>query len=259
MKYLMSILFVLTVYSCQNPKPVLSFQFDKDKDMPHVKTLLDLPEVSLAEGNGIDGSNAIKVAYIGYERGSKRVVNEFKLPHCMSEATLRYAVKFKKSFQFVKGGKLHGFGPYNKITGGNHIHPEGWSARVVFKDSGRVRSYIYHQNLKGVYGEGPTSKEQIFIPGKFQQVALYVKLNEPASEKNGIYELWVDGNQIFLQDNIQYRGEHGEKTNICKFLFSTFHGGHLPSYAPVDSSGSYTTEIAWFDNFEIYKGKYIER
>jgi hypothetical protein len=39
---------------------------------------------------------------------------------------------FDQDWQWVLGGKLHGLGPEQPITGGNERLPTGWSARVTF-------------------------------------------------------------------------------------------------------------------------------
>ena len=40
-------------------------------------------------------------------------------------------------------------------------------------------------------------------------------------------------------------------------MFSTFHGGHSPSWAPKDGNGDYITVRAWFDNIAVYPGKHV--
>jgi len=244
--------------SAQNQtEPVLFMNFN---DLPahyYVDTLLKMRQVEISEDQGIKGSRCIKVNYLGYDRGSERVVKRLPLSYPLEEATLNFAVKFEEDFQFVRGGKLHGLGPEKPVTGGDEMHPEGWSTRVMFKGFGKIISYIYHQNKPGKWGDGSGTVVPVFTPGEYNYVSLYTRVNSPASSSNGIFEIWVDGKLIIKHDSLQLRTIESKASLINNFLFSTFHGGNNPSYAPKDSSGNYTIEIAWFDNFAVYEGKYI--
>lgn len=42
-------------------------------------------------------------------------------------------------------------------------------------------------------------------PTRWNQIALYVALNTPASSGNGVVQLWYDGVQAFKFDNVQLR------------------------------------------------------
>lgn len=254
MPALMLILGLLS--SCSSPKPLLAMDFDSTKNLA-TERLLSSPYIKLVKAKGVDSTSCIEVTYVGYDEGSKRVLKEFSLEKPIIEATLNYSVKFKKGFQFVKGGKLHGLGPVYKVTGGDPIRKDGWSARIMFHANGKVASYLYHQKMRGKYGEGTHSNKPVFTPGTYNHVAIYVKLNTPYSAKNGRFELWVDGQNIITQDAIQFRGEPGDATLINKVLFSTFHGGHKPEWAPKDTYGNYKNETAWFDDMYLYEGRYI--
>jgi hypothetical protein len=171
------------------------------------------------------------------------------------EATLKFKVKFSDEFSFVKGGKLHGFGPSKPVSGGNNGGPDKWSARLLFKPNGKIATYTYHQDQKGIYGEGITSQAGVIIPGKFQQIEFYIRINTPFTAKNGQLEVKVDGTTVIKQDGLQFRSVDGENTLISQFLFSTFHGGNTPDFAPRNSLGFYSIETAYFDDIEIYKGR----
>lgn len=250
---------VVLLASCTASRPILDIDFDGSSPSPKEQILLDHNLIRLSEGDGIGASNCIEVRYVGYDRGSQRVVREIDLPFPLKEATLRFAVRFNADFKFVKGGKLHGLGPKDKVTGGNPIHPDGWSARIMFKDSGKVAPYVYHQDMKGKYGEGTISENPVFTPGKWHHVAIYVKVNSKPDTHNGVFQVWVDGKKIGAFEAIGYRGNKGDHTLINVMLFSTFHGGNTPLWAPKNEAGAYTVETAWFDNFAVYKGKYVRK
>lgn len=212
--------------------------------------------IKLAKGAGLDGSDAIKVAYVGYERGSKRVVVRYPLTEQVLEATLYYDVCFDKDFEWVIGGKLHGLGPKSPITGGKPRRPDGWSARITFKEDGHCATYLYDQDPVKTYGIGEKTPMPVFNAGQWHHVALEVKLNDPG-KSNGHARIIIDGKVVMLSENIEFRGQGGAETEIQQFLFSTFHGGHSPKNAPVDEHGNPTTVYALFDNFRVVKGVFI--
>ncbi|MBN1901443.1 hypothetical protein JW926_09000, partial [Candidatus Sumerlaeota bacterium] len=123
-------------------KPVLSEDFESTTTGGVCYKLIQRPNLSRVKGEGVDGSFALKLAYVGNERGSKGHVLRFHLPERGMEYTLNYDVKFAEDFQFVKGGKLHGLGPDSPISGGNEMRPDGWSARVVFTEQEGAATYL---------------------------------------------------------------------------------------------------------------------
>ncbi len=209
--------------------------------------------ISLAKGEGPDASNAIRVSYVGFERGSKRVVLRLPLARPTTEATLSYDVCFEQDFLWVISGKLHGLGPKIPVTGGKPRHPEKWSARVNFKRDGHCATYLYDQHPDKTYGIGETSASPVFEKGKWHTVTLELKLNDPG-QANGHARILVDGRDALHSSHIKFRENGGIDTEIQLFLFSTFHGGSSPKYTPVDESGNPTTVHALFDNFRVTEG-----
>ncbi|MEQ8553408.1 MAG: hypothetical protein RIC06_22420 [Cyclobacteriaceae bacterium] len=239
------------------PNLVMKLTFDSTAYTTEEKILMNHELVDLVENEGTNSSNGIRVNYVGDDRGSKRIVQNIRLPRALTEATLNFEVKFEEGFRFVKGGKLNGLGPIEKVTGGDPIHPNGWSARIMFKESGKVTPYIYHQDMKGQYGEGNTTSDPVFTPGTWQKVAIYMKINKPADASNGVFQLWIDNELVSEMTGLKYRGNEGSGTLINYILFSTFHGGSNPDWAPKDQDGNYTIEKALFDDIYLYEGKLI--
>ncbi len=235
------------------PVVLMQEDFDTEPDAGLAAALLDDPEISLAEGEGPDGSDAIRVAYVGFEMGSHRVTKIYNLSGKCSSATLSYDVRFDEDFQFVKGGKLHGLSPRKPVTGGQPRMPQGWSARVVFKNQGHAGSYIYDQNPNKRNRLVRYSDEQDFFPGCWHHVDLQVELNDPGIA-NGWTKVFVDGHLVRELAEANLRREGGPDSLIQRFLFSTFHGGGTPDWAPVDDQGNFTTVYALFDNFLIIEG-----
>jgi hypothetical protein len=247
--------FGVSVAACQPGQPGVLLQegFDADLDTGLAAALLKDPEIRLAPGQGPDGSDAIQVDYVGYERGSHRVTCVFKLAGAADTATLSFDVRFDEGFQFVRGGKLHGLSPKIPVSGGQKRIPQGWSARISFLKDGYVGSYLYDQNPDKKWGIGGHSTEQVFFPGCWHHVDFQIHLNDPG-QANGWSRVFVDGHEVQKSTGVAYREIGGTDTLIQKFLFSTFHGGSTPDWAPVDDQGEFTTIHAWFDNFRVVEG-----
>lgn len=71
--------------------------------------------------------------------------------------------------------------------------------------------------------------------------------------------LYADGKLTESHEALRLRGQEGADTLISKFLFSTFHGGNDPSWAPLTPTGDFATVHAWFDNFAVEKGVTVRK
>ncbi|MEX0323974.1 MAG: polysaccharide lyase [Puniceicoccaceae bacterium] len=236
----------------KNSAVLLEESFDSAAS-PLASRLIEHELISLARNRGPDGSDAIRVSYVGYERGSKRVVVRFPLADAVTAATLSYDVCFESDFIWVLGGKLHGLGPKTPVTGGRPRHPEKWSARVTFKSDGHCATYLYDQHPDKTYGIGDTSPVPVFKKGQWHRVTLEVKLND-AGVANGHARISVDGREVVFSKKIKFRESGVPDTDIQLFLFSTFHGGSSPRHAPVDEAGNTVTVHALFDNLQVTEG-----
>jgi hypothetical protein len=208
---------------------------------------------TFARKQGIKGTNAILVKYQGFEQGSHRVYAAAKLPVAALQYQLSFSVKFCDNFDFVWGGKLHGMGPENPITGGDKITEEGWSARLMFGREGSLSTYIYHQDMKGKFGDTKLAQNFRFMPGIYQKVQMVVSLNTEVHLADGKVVVSVDGVEVIHHDNIRFRAKDTPESLINKMLFITFHGGASPDWAPRSEDGKYKTECAYFDNFVVSK------
>lgn len=241
------------------PKPVCATDFESADAWGLYKRLVREELLEVRDGQGAQGSKALRATYRGNKQGSERISLGFELPRKMDEATLVFDVKFDEGFQFVKGGKLLGFGPDKHITGGHAMRPEGWSARAMWRPNG-VSSYVYCQNKSGRYGRSPKRMvEQPFETGRYYALSYYVKLNDPVDRANGVMRVYVDGKLVSEDRKIQFRSVDGENTKITALLFSTFHGGDDPSWAPKDEQGNYTDVYAYFDNLAVYEGLQVRK
>lgn len=235
------------------PPPVLLHEnFDDPSAEGLAPVLLSDPHITWAEGLGLGGSAAIRVAYVGSEIGSERVGARYPLSVSTDRATLSFDVRFDEDFQWVRGGKLHGLGPKYPITGGRERRPKGWSARMMFTRGGRCSSYLYDQDQSQKWGIGRLSRAPVFVAGRWHHVVLQLRLNQPG-EADGSVRFLVDGREVVEQGEVVFRGQGGPDTLIQTFLFSTFHGGATPTWTP-RKNGAPTTVYAFFDNFLVTEG-----
>ncbi|WP_077662129.1 polysaccharide lyase [Salinivibrio proteolyticus] len=229
--------------------PVFAESFDSSLS-DFALSLFDNALIERAEAGGVNNSTGIQVNYEGYERGSRRVLDKKALPPA-SRYSLSFNVEFCEDFKFVRGGKLHGLGPLRAITGGREMTDDGWSVRLSFGSAGTLSTYIYHQDIPGTYGDSWRVPNFTFIPGQYYHLQLVVQVNQPASVSNGMVEVWIDGEQRMVIDNLRLRASDSTDSYIQHLLFSTFHGGSDDTWAPKDDAGNFTTECAYFDDFMI--------
>ena len=236
-------------------RPVISDDFERPGG-ELVRALADHKRLELAKAMGVDGSRALEATYQGNSRGSERIVKDVRLKRPGKEFTLCFDVKFADDFDFARGGKLLGLGPEKPVAGGDPIRPDGWSARLMWKRDGEIISYIYHQDQKGRYGDSKKAKSRVGR-GKYHAMTLQVTVNSGAEEADGRVAIYIDGETQVEHRALRLRGVDGKEALIAKFMFSTFHGGSSPDWAPRDEKGDYSVEKAWFDNIEVYPGRVI--
>lgn len=192
----------------------------------------------------------LKVTYVPNHLGSERVSFRVPIPK-YKHLTLSFDVKFCEDFDFEKGGKLHGVGPDKPITGGFSGEKLGWSVRILFKPHGHVASYIYHPEMKGMYGESITSKVPVFKPGLLHKIKLEVKLNTTEKTHDGYVKIYVDERLQVMHKNLSFYLANEYEQLISNLLFSTFYGGNNISFAPKNSDNKLQQQCAYFGNFVV--------
>jgi hypothetical protein len=226
--------------------------FDRNVTTAFGAAVVQNRHISLVHGMGVKGSDAIKVDYIGNDRGSERVLVNYRLPQKSLEYTLTFAVNFCKGFDFAKGGKLHGLGPERPAAGGNSFDASQWSARLMFRGDGGLQTYLYHQDMRGRYGEAVTAKGFRFQPGKYYSIVYKLALNSPPEQRNGYVRVYVNDKEVIRQDGIRFRAANSSESLISTLMFNTFHGGNNPDWAPRNADGSYAVDCAYYDAFAAY-------
>lgn len=191
----------------------------------------------LVAGEGREGSQALRVDYEGYERGSPRVVISPRIEPA-EQYELSYWVQFCDGFDFSQGGKLHGLGPSNPVTGGKAITPEGWSARLMFRHDGGLQTYVYHQNMAKRYGDAEVALDFAFQPSQYHHIVMRVALNDLTEEASGSMVVWVDDELVIEHNELRFRDQATLDSTTQRLLFSIFHGGSSPEWAPRNADGS---------------------
>lgn len=231
--------------------------FDTPSDQGVYKVLSNHKYLDVVPDLGSDHSPVLKATYKSSKVGSERIVIRYKLGERGMEYTLLFDVKFDKDFQFVKGGKMHGLGPDRPITGGNAMKPDGWSARMMFHKGDEIQTYIYCQNKSGQYGTTKKNHDFTFEKDRFYAISYHVRVNDNGKD-NGFAHIYIDGKPIIMHDGIEYRASDDPSTLISQFMFSTFHGGHDPTWSPKDEQGNFMDVYAYYDNFAVWRGKFVK-
>lgn len=171
--------------------------------------------------------------------------------------TLSYRVKFSEDFDFVKGGKLPG------LTGAPHalkmpptggLHPsdcDGFSARMMWRENGRIVLYLYHPDQKKNHAEdvellNPLDGKAVhFKPGQWYTIKQTISMNTPG-KRDGVIKIWVDDVLVHQNGSLRLRGANCKDIiGINQFYFSTFFGGNNPCWVTKKK------EYIYFDDIEI--------
>lgn len=163
----------------------------------------------------------------GFNFASKLGPNESK--------TISYKVKFSPSFDFVKGGKLPGLCGGQGASGGNRANGNnGFSARVVWRENGRMVMYVYHVNQADQYGDqfewkDAQGKTLYFQKDQWQNVKVFVQMNDQG-QSNGIVRTYLNDKLAFEKTDFTFRTTGS--FSVDRLCFETFFGGGDPDWAP---------------------------
>jgi len=195
----------------------------------------------VAESTG----NSLRVTYPRGSLGPNEGGGQFRERLAPREAyRLSYRVLFEKGFDFRRGGKLPGLGGGKANTGGDKPVGDGWSARYMWGEGGKLALYLYHLDQKTDYGDHRELGVKI-VPGKWRKLEQLVEVNAPG-KADGRIRVWVDAKLALDLRDLRLRGKvKHDVALVDQFLFSTFHGGGTKDWAPRRDSH------ARFDDFVI--------
>lgn len=155
---------------------------------------------------------------------------------------LTYDVEFARGFDFVKGGKLPGLYGGNAPSGGADTS-KGFSTRYMWRTGGAGEVYAYVPDKSALYGESISPGAWTFLPGQWQRLEQEVIVNH-VGQNDGVLRVWVDGKLLVNRTDMLYRVSN--YVLVAGLMFSTFFGGHDPSWA------SPKTQAAYFRNFQFF-------
>ena|SRR5262252_5988464 len=193
-----------------------------------------------------NGNKVLKVVYPGHKFGNRRTGIQFKtLVPPGEEYYLRYRLKFRSGFNWVKGGKLPGLMGGTAPTG--CLTPSesatGFTSRYMWKKNGAAILYLYWGDKTAQCGQVFALNVR-FAHDVWYTLTQHVKLNTPGSD-DGIVEVWVNDAEVFRKSDIRFR-RAGAGWKITGMYFSTFFGGDDSTWATTKK------EVAYFDNFAIW-------
>lgn len=191
---------------------------------------------------GSGGERYLRQRYVPNSKGSPRVQAPVPL-RSSDEMWLSYRVYFEPGWQWVKGGKLPGLAGGSLPSGGKGANGrDGFSARLMWRADGRLAVYAYHPDRPRSTGEDLPLEGRVDT-GRWIQITQRVVMNSAPNRRDGIVEMWVDGQQRLSRRDIRWRtsGSFG----IDSLFYSSFYGGNDRSWGP---SG---TTYARFDDFKV--------
>ncbi len=223
--------------------------------------------VSIVNGDQAFGQSgaSMAVSYPAGQHGTKGTGAQWilRLNAQYEEATLRYRVKFRQGFDFVRGGKLPGLAGGTAPTGSAPSDGvNGWTGRLMWRTefngvsgqpaqlTSNAISYAKYAT-SGFAGDGRQEDKRYFTEaddsrvvwqsGVWYEIVQYVKMNTPG-QADGIIRVSVDGRQVYNQTDALIRRDASLK--IDSMYFSTFFGGNEDWKTSKD-------EVVYFDDFEI--------
>ncbi|KAJ9116422.1 hypothetical protein QFC22_004864 [Naganishia vaughanmartiniae] len=177
-----------------------------------------------------------------------------------SAMLLTYSVYFPADYNFVHGGKLAGLrgGDSGGCAGGEKTDGTTcFSARLMWRDDGAGEVYAYlPEKINNICKQGnvicdPTYGISLgrgqftFQRGAWNDLALYVQLNNPPSAKNGIIQLYHNGNKVIEFNNLVLRTS-SSIPSVSGQMFSTFFGGSDTSWSTPTRQFTYYRDMRMF-------------
>jgi hypothetical protein len=149
-----------------------------------------------------------------------------------NELYFSYDIKFKPGFDWVKGGKLPGILGGKFVTGKIPTTTDGFSARMMWKEDGKLVFYVYHQDQPIIYGSTYVWENCALTSGKWYNITIRVVLNtitNGVAAKNGILEGFVDGKLMFQKKDVRFRSL--ESIKLDRMRVAAFFGGNTEDWA----------------------------
>lgn len=148
------------------------------------------------------------------------------VPGQVTEMYFSQDIRFKPGFDWVLGGKIPGVQGGYIEAGQSPTYGSGFSARMMWKQDGRLVFYVYHQDQGGLYGDSYTWGNFHFETGKWYNITYRIVLNSITNgqgNRDGIMEGFVNGELVTQLSNFNFRND--ENIVIDRIYMSSFFGG----------------------------------
>jgi hypothetical protein len=155
------------------------------------------------------------------------------------EYLLEYSIRFDTGFDFSRGGKIPGLAGGSAPTGCVNVVGDGFTARMMWRQNGKLIGYTYDLDQNTDCGNGLDTPFNFAI-GQWYRMKERVKLNT-GSAHNGILQIWVDDRLLIDRSNMGWMNEAPNR-RIDLVLFQSFFGGSTNDWAP-----SRRVSISWSD------------
>jgi hypothetical protein len=144
------------------------------------------------------------------------------------EYLFEYSVRFDTGWDFSRGGKLPGLAGATAPTGCVTTSGDGFSARLMWRQEGRLIGYMYDIDKSEECGT-PLNTTFNFKVNQWHKVKQRVKLNT-ARNRDGEVQVWVDGmEQVNAKRPLMIEAAN---RRIDVVLFHSFFGGSTTDWAP---------------------------
>lgn len=197
--------------------------------------------------DNIDRNKVLEVCYPEGSVGPNEGGAQFVIPiPPADEYWLSYEFKMSGNYDFRLGGKLPGLTSGGaQYTGGHKPDQgQGWSARYMWREGGKMVLYLYSIDMKGKWGDDHEFNMPAIDPGRWYHVTQHIRVNS-GDKTNGLIEVWVDGEPVLHLESLRLR--LGDLGKIDTFFFSTFFGGNTSEWGPHHPCKTY------FDNFRVWQ------
>ncbi|HEY0712668.1 MAG TPA: hypothetical protein VGF45_08345, partial [Polyangia bacterium] len=149
---------------------------------------------------------------------------------------------FDGNFDWSLGGKIPGLAGGDAPSGCVQTTGNGFSARMMWREQGKLIGYIYDNDQANRCGTAIGASNYSFTANKFFAIKERVKLNT-GTTNNGIMQVWIDGQQVINRSNFAFMNEAPDR-RIDEVMFQSFYGGSTTDWAP-----SRDTTISFSDVF----------
>ena len=156
------------------------------------------------------------------------------------ETLLEYRIRFDGNYDFSRGGKIPGLAGGSAPTGCVSTNGSGFSARMMWRENGRLIGYVYDNNQSSACGAAIEAGFS-FKANQWYTLKERVKLNTGRTG-NGVLQVWVDDRMVINRSNLAYMNE-GPDAKIDWLLFHSFYGGSTADWAPSRNTSISFAEI----------------